>query len=328
MTPPGRPMSKLQPTENLGTRASRRAGNPDANATQAFVAPIFRRPATSGRVLKNSVPWPHRLVPFVESHDFALLAEALRQQPRLYSHPAVQEQIGHLLRLRDDEDAWFELWDVHVDPIHGVATPPEVERVEEILEQLLNAHVDAVLPNKAIISKHVPKKPGEKGGFENPHPIDDDATWISPGKLHASWRRLREGFESPSAERLLRAMLLQPPAEHLHEVVALAHEVIDDDPPLWSALIKRVATAEPPCGLSNDERQFWMEYRQPFELRTTVDLEHVVMKALRDLRQRTPRLRVSPAAYLASALLAAHLTDATPMQVHRAVEHYQRTRRP
>lgn len=245
----------------------------------------------------------------------------------MYFHPAVQAQLGHLLRLRDDEDAWVEVWDVHVDPIHGMATPPEVERVEEILEQLLSAHVNALLPNKVIATKHVRKKPGEKGGFENPHPTHDDTAWISPSRLYASWWPLRKGFESPFADKLLHAMPLQPAADYVEDVVALAHDVIDDDPPLWSVRIQRVATGEPPPGLSDDDRQFWLDYQQPFKLRTTVDLERVVREAISDLRQRAPKMRVSRAAYLASAVLAAHLADATPMQVHRAIEHYRRTRR-
>jgi hypothetical protein len=316
MTPPGRPTSKPNPPRS------------EANASDVFVAPVFHHLARRGGVLADGTTCPPSLLPFVESFDFAVLATALQERPFLYFHPAVRVQIDWLLHLLNDEELWQRTeWEIHFDD-NGHAQPPcEVNRVEEILQQLVRAHVRALLPDMVIAPERVRKKSGRKGGFKNPHPMrDPDTAWIDPGTLYATWRPLREGFDSPHAKKLLRKMPARPSADYVHRVVVLAHEIIalayeDDDPPRWSALMRWIPIGEPPPGMSDDNRDLWLEYRQTYEMRTKVDLEPIITVALSPA-QRARMRKAGCAGYLASAVLAPHLGLAKPDRVQNSVENY------
>lgn len=195
----------------------------------------------------------------------------------------------------------------------------------------MESHASAILSEMTPEPRTGKGTRGPKGGFENPHPTRDaDTAWLSPQMLHATWRRLQEGFKTPAAQDLLRTMPVQPPPDYVRRVVALAqdvfrdaHDPTHDEPVIWSALVRAFPTGEPPPGLAESDREFWFEYRQPSELRTTVDLEPTIADALSP-EQRGRMGKSGLAGYLASAVLAAHLGDATPEQVQRAVEHYRR----
>jgi len=265
---------------------------------------------------------PRALVPFVESPDFALLADALRTHRMLYSHPAVCEQIAHLLRLRQDDREWERLgWSMEMDNDGCVATPHEVERVDEVLHTLLAAHLEAMLPDMELEPRRVRTPPGRAAGIRNRHRVDESTKWVASRTLYESWRALHERLDQPIAQRLLVRQPKPLTAEHIERVVALLRDAIADDPPMWSALVEWRYEELPPATLSEDERELWA-YAHTATPCATIDLAPVVTDALKDLHKR--KLKVSAAAYLASAVLAAHL-GTTPTKVHSRIEHYLRT---
>src|SRR5438093_4371198 len=67
-----------------------------------------------------------KLLPFLQSPDLPTLVRVLRGSRRLYWHPLVMIQVGHLLRLCEDKAAWKKRgWKVEVDDELGVALPPK-----------------------------------------------------------------------------------------------------------------------------------------------------------------------------------------------------------
>jgi hypothetical protein len=303
-----------------------------------LVSPLFvalARNLKRGSIVPDETPFaakiafnppllPRALVPFVESLDLALLADALRAQRLLYFHPAVRWQLAYLLRLQWDHHEWERLgWDVTMDDYVGrIATPDEVERVNATLRELIAAHVHAMLPDMELVLRDPPKQRGPRGGLPNPRPTDPDTDWIDGRTLHGSWSILRERLE-PDARELLAKLRQHPSSSNREQLVALVGEVTNEEPdPLpWSALMEWRYDEPPPSNLSDDEREFWA-YGHYATLRTTVDLAPAVEAALTDLLEQ-PRKRVSAAAYLAWAVLAVHL-GATPREVRSRVEHYDR----
>jgi len=261
----------------------------------------------------------------VETLDFAQLAGAVRERPGLYFHPIVNAQVTYLQRLRRDEQEWERLgWDRYVDDVLGAAEPEEVKEVERVLRQLVEAHVSSMFADMELASKHIREKPGPKGGFKNPYPAH--AIWdsIDSATLHATWRRLRAGFKTPAAKLLLRAIPTHTADNYIERVAALARNVVNKDPPTWSALVQQHYDEEPSPDLSADEREWW-GYRHHCELRTSAPLASMIATALADAQRHRLR-KAGPAGYVASAVLAAHL-DVQPQKVQDAIDNYRPPRR-
>jgi hypothetical protein len=202
----------------------------------------------------DAVFWPRvptALLWFVQSLDLSRLAEVLRSNARFYRHPLVCRQIDYLDRLRYDEAEWRRLgWVLQYDEASYQWLPAELPVVNQWLERLVEAHVEAIFPHRRVRWAHKPKKRGPKSGFRNPHPAGDWATWVGADALVSDFRGLRFAFWTQLQEKKQAVPRLKAEARAWYrnlaqEVVAqLSRELFDFIE--WSSLQAFTVSRYPP----------------------------------------------------------------------------------
>lgn len=256
---------------------------------------------------------PRNLVPFVKSCDLRQLALALQRRPWLYRTPLVFAQLFHLDKLRTERSLWKRVaWpEVFNEDTLRWEPPRQVKQASVALEFLMAAHVRGLLPRREIATLEEQPENGRPSGFKNPHPTGDPETeWIDAEHLFDAWWPLLHTLK-PAARDLLRRIPTRPIPDFVDRVVAVATVAVSDDPPEWSDLVESVVQDYEPLHVPQ-----W---------RTRVDLRPIVTLILRDARHRSRMRHAGPSAYLASAILAAHL-DQTPEKVQDCIDAYFKSR--
>lgn len=258
----------------------------------------------------GEVVLPAKLIPFVKSCDLTKLATALQAAPWLYRTPLVFAQLFHLDRLRSPNPTlWKQVgWpDFFNEGTLRWEPPWQVKQARGALEFLVAAHVRGLLPHREITAKREQPTKGRPSGFENPHPTGDPETeWINAASLFDAWWPIFQAL-GPEAKNLLRRIPERPITDFVDRVLAVVMAAVSHNPPEWSDLVESVVQDYEPLPVPQ-----W---------RTRADLRPIVTIILRNPRQRSRMKHAGPAAYLSSAILAAHL-DQPSEKVQDCIDAY------
>jgi hypothetical protein len=192
--------------------------------------PVWPPPQLAGRV-----PSPGFLGLSISS--FTCSSNHSNVHPRFYRHPLVCRQIDYLSHLRYDEAEWGRLgWVLQYNEACCQWRPAELTVVNQWLERLVKAHVEALLPNTQVRWARQPKTRGPKSGFRNPHPAGGWATWVDAASLHDDFRDLRSAFKTRLQEHKQAVPRLKAEARAWYR--NLAQEVLVQLSIEWSGFIE------------------------------------------------------------------------------------------